>query len=571
MDDEALRAMLPMGFGKQKASSAPKNVIPTPPAPAPAPQASTSASSTSKRPPQDQDQDQDQDEEEEEDDDGLTAADREANKKAAAATSDSEDDDDDDDDSDDEPGPSPPKSLLPIDSHVELGEHAKSVSALSIDSSGARIATGSYDYDVRLWDFGGMTSSFKPFKNISESFGSYWIHDLSWSDNGEHLLAVSGTSQAKLFDRNGNLLTTFKKGDVYLRDMKQTSGHVSEITSCSWKSRQEFITTSADSTIRLWDPENPLKQNTVINVKSKERGTRTKVTSHALSSDHRMLAAGCQDGCLHLWSTSGTYSSPNSSIQSAHIKGNDVSSVQFSRDAKYLISRGTEADDTVKLWDVRQFKKPVAEQSGLHTGYAQTSVIYSPDEEQVLTGTSDGTIEVLSSRDLSHIQTVSLPSSSPKKPSVIRLAWHSRINQLFATTSTGSTLIYYSPTRSIRGALLCTNKHSTKSRHSIEDAEIGPIITPEAMTRGQGISQASKKRKLAKQRQDPIASQIPSRPLHGAGRGGRIGVAYNTHLSKNFEPNELESRKQDPREALLKYADQKPKFTAAWHRDDNKK
>jgi len=38
------------------------------------------------------------------------------------------------------------------------------VSALSLDPSGSRLATGSYDNYVKLWDFSGMDMSMKSFK-----------------------------------------------------------------------------------------------------------------------------------------------------------------------------------------------------------------------------------------------------------------------------------------------------------------------------------------------------------------------------------------------------------------------
>jgi WD40 repeat protein len=43
------------------------------------------------------------------------------------------------------------------------------VSAISIDGPGARIATGSHDYDVKIWDFGGMNARLEPFKTFEPS------------------------------------------------------------------------------------------------------------------------------------------------------------------------------------------------------------------------------------------------------------------------------------------------------------------------------------------------------------------------------------------------------------------
>lgn len=608
MDEAALRAMLPMGFGKQRASAPKISGYATGnssdddagPSSSKAPMtklvqgpASGPMAAVKKDPAAQPEDDLD--------DDGLTAEERAANQAALDAEDSDDDDDEDGNDSDSSAdlGPEPigldSDAGIPLESEIRLQEHAKALSALAVDSSGARIATGSYDYDVRLWDFGGMSSSFKPFKTF-EPFGSYWIHDLAWSNSGDQLLAVSGTAQPKLYDREGNNIATFKQGDPYLRDMKHTAGHVAEVTSCKWLPHESntFSTASADSTIRLWDPENPLKQKLVISVKSKDRGSRTKVTTHAWSNDGKTLAAGCLDGALHIWSSSGSYSRTNATIEGAHVKGTETSSVVFSSDGRTLASRG--GDDTVKLWDTRAFKKPLAEKGGLPNHFAQTSVIFSSDERNLLTGTSavkkgsganqgrldedddlssgftDGAIEVFSRLDLSPVKTIPIPAtegSSSRPTSVIRLQWHPKINQLFASTSTGSCSVFYSQKTSIRGALLCVGKAPQRQYNRAPSEEFsGPIITPgarDAESRGQGMSFAAKKRRMEKARQDPVLTRIPQRPMDGPGKGGRIGVAATGHVHRSlFNPEEA---REDPREALLKYAEEgkkNPRFTAAW-------
>jgi WD40 repeat protein len=56
-------------------------------------------------------------------------------------------------------------SEFPVTHELILKDHTKVVSALALDPSGARIVSGSHDYDCKLWDFGGMDHRCKPFKS----------------------------------------------------------------------------------------------------------------------------------------------------------------------------------------------------------------------------------------------------------------------------------------------------------------------------------------------------------------------------------------------------------------------
>ncbi|GLV32263.1 uncharacterized protein CBL_11780 [Carabus blaptoides fortunei] len=59
-----------------------------------------------------------------------------------------------DDDSDDED--SNIDKMIPASHEVSMNHGVKAVTAISSDPSGARLATGSVDYDVCFWDFAGM-------------------------------------------------------------------------------------------------------------------------------------------------------------------------------------------------------------------------------------------------------------------------------------------------------------------------------------------------------------------------------------------------------------------------------
>jgi WD domain, G-beta repeat len=66
--------------------------------------------------------------------------------------------------------------------HIFPG-HRKLVSALAVDASGARLLTGSEDYTVRMFDFGGMKSDMRSFREFEPHEG-YPVNSLSFSPTG---------------------------------------------------------------------------------------------------------------------------------------------------------------------------------------------------------------------------------------------------------------------------------------------------------------------------------------------------------------------------------------------------
>ncbi|KAI8616061.1 WD40-repeat-containing domain protein [Chytriomyces sp. MP71] len=451
---------------------------------------------------------------------------------------------------------------LPISHHIKLADHRRTVSALSLDPSGARLISGGRDCTVKMWDFNGMNEAFRPFKSINEPCGGNPIRDLQFSPSGDQFLIASGSNQAKLYDREGNSLLEYNKGDMYLRDMKNTKGHISALTGCKWNpvDKTTFLTASLDSTIRIWNVENKRENKAVIAVKSKDKGGRTAITAAAYSPDGKIIAGMGQDGEFRLWDSKGPFLRPTHSIEGAHMSNSVTSSISISMDNLSLITRSN--DDTLKLWDIRAFKKPVAVASNLPSFYEESNAVFSPDQRYILTGTSakkdapgSGSLRLFHSADLSPARTIEVAEGS-----VVRVLWNGKINQICASTSEGAVCVFYDEYVSVAGARLCAGR-KVKGRNVddysyMEDESARIIINPHALPmyrEDNPLMNRGGKRKLGKLRKDAVATRKPDRPLTGPGRGGKVGTSLTNHLMKGIMKDTM--RDEDPREAILKHAE----------------
>ncbi|CAM9232970.1 unnamed protein product, partial [Lampetra planeri] len=141
--------------------------------------------------------------------------------------------------------------------------------------------------------------------------------------------------------------------------------------------------------------------------------------------------------------------------RAAHDKEGDISCLAFTHDSQHLLTR---AGDSVRHWDLRQFKAPIAVASNLPSTYTSTDVCLSPDERVVLTAVSPGRggrggVVFLDRDSLRQLDEVAASCTG-----VVRCLWHPKINQILAATSDGDIHVYYDPALSHRGAKLCVVK-----------------------------------------------------------------------------------------------------------------
>jgi len=268
-----------------------------------------------------------------------------------------------------------------------------------------------------------------------------------------------------------------------------------------------------------------------------------------------------------MWQTNSNFVRPNMTIENAHVKGTETGSLVFSVDRQTVLTRG--GDDTVKLWDLRSFKKPVAVHSGLSTLYPNTNAVFSPDDKYVITGAAGsekgggGRLVFLKKEGLEEVKSLNVEATP------VKVAWHSKINQIITGLSNGQIVVLYSPVTSLNGAKLLVSKGPPRkvTVEDMSDAVTAPtVLTPHALPMFRDLDPGKgSKRKRDKERQDPRKSRRPELPVTGPGRGGRVGASATQHIVQNLVRDT--TRDVDPREALLKYADaaeKDPQWTAAW-------
>jgi len=66
----------------------------------------------------------------------------------------------------------------------------------------------------------------------------------------------------QVYDRDGRTKGEFVRGDMYIRDMRNTSGHLSGLTAAEWHphKRHTVLSASEDGSLRIWDVTNFKKQ-----------------------------------------------------------------------------------------------------------------------------------------------------------------------------------------------------------------------------------------------------------------------------------------------------------------------
>lgn len=399
-----------------------------------------------------------------------------------------------------------------------------------------------------------MDSSMRNFRTL-QPCDNHPIRTLNYSGTGDLLLVISGAAQAKILDRDGFEQFETVKGDMYITDQARTKGHTAALLTGSWNPviRDEFLTTSLDGTARVWDLNSGGKNHKSLVKCRAQNGLKTSPNACCYHREGRVFACGCGDGSLQIWDLRKSSISPSLMMRKAH-ESVEITGINYSHVGNHLVSRSF--DSTLKMWDLRNFKKCLFEVNDLYSRYDTTDCIFSPDDKLVVTCTSLKKEENFGKILFYETDNFNLRKEIEVfKSHVIRVLWHPKLNQIFASTGNGLIKCYYDAKRSLRGVTLCAVKTKRKVQHS-EVVSSQQIITPHALPLFRQERRKTSRKQMEKDRLDPMKSKRPDLPIT-SGQGGRVassGGTLSSYVIRNLGLSKRVEDDQDPREAILKYA-----------------
>jgi WD40 repeat protein len=153
-----------------------------------------------------------------------------------------------------------------------LGRHDGGVLAVSWQPAGRLFASSGQDGVVLLWDARSLESS-------AIHRGKEWSGQLAFADNGR-LLAVSSGRTLQIFDQQGQAAQRF-------------ADHAGAIAAIAWRPKNAEIAAAGNGGVRI--------HRLGAQPQSRDYPWRGACLTASWNADGRLLAAGMQDGSVHLW------------------------------------------------------------------------------------------------------------------------------------------------------------------------------------------------------------------------------------------------------------------------------
>lgn len=208
---------------------------------------------------------------------------------------------------------------------LTLEGHNRRVNALAVAPDGRRVASGSRDGQIRIWDIGqGIT-----LRILRGHAGD--VDAVSVSPDGQKLVSGSRDNTVKVWDlESGKELSTLRGHTRWIRDVAVTMDN------------KFVVSGSSDGSIRIWSIETGKLQHTL-------RGHTSEVSCIELTRDGRKIISGSYDRTLRIWDVQ--HGRELRSLE-AHYSG--INDMAMMPDGRHLVTASN--DTTLKVWDLGGLK-----------------------------------------------------------------------------------------------------------------------------------------------------------------------------------------------------------------------
>lgn len=193
-----------------------------------------------------------------------------------------------------------------------------------------------------------------------------------------------GTVMAAKFDREGRVLATGGMDKKILLwslphvnqrgapNYGEITGHKSAITSLRWLNSGLLASSSADSTVAIWDAETGKKIRKL---------NKHSMVVNEIDQDSNLVASVGDDGFVQIWDTQSK--DPVSSFQTDY----PLITVAFHRGIVYASG----IEPVIRAWDIKSSSRPLFEIETMHT---DTITSIAVDDSNLISRSNDDTLRI---------------------------------------------------------------------------------------------------------------------------------------------------------------------------------